>query len=835
MAKSPQFNRLQYREEIRRQLEGLNRDKVVAFASRCAWRGAPWLISGWRSPNEQTQWMRMELPKAQATLTLSILWKPNDWDASSLTATIFSSDASSTANSSAAAAAYTASYAIIATYAADAAADAASYAYTAADAEPHRPDIKTRELILKATESDISQLQKGISAEGLLNLPIWPQVPDILPPLLKQWEELGFAAPEAASFLQLLKPIHLKKPDWNQLQQVFSESLPPLINRAGRKLSEPDAPPELKPRVIFYPRLVPTTRVVADDEAEHLTPTAHSCMLALREFLVNDETRPPLTVAVEAPWGGGKSSLMRHLQKALRNDLSPQGEWREFREESIPTVWFNPWKHEAGKTLWATFAVAFERQMAENCDFWQRNWKRVCLTIARLERMEKLMLILRFILWMGGLVVLGGIAYQHSHAGTVAGWKEKLLQFAPWLAVVGGFWAFLKDAVKHLGSPLKLDVSRLLAHNEHADKVDDLHRFHEDFRRMIRAYIPPRKNGRPGKAVVFIDDLDRCEAPKAAELLQSLHQMLNVQEGSRSATDKDAPGIICVLGMDREKVAAAVAAKHEKLLPLLMKPDAATGKVSQTDAMIFGHEFLEKFIQLTLHLPPMQGNDLEEYLESIISTKETMAQKHPTGLSAPAVTDSPADAHASASPLDVMVNGYLSPALSERQERQEQQAAVRRIERVSENLEDGRVVMQCAIYSAAALENNPRKLKQFVNFFRLRLYLAAALNFLDLPDREANKSEAEPPRTIPQGKLSVHHLAKLVALELAAPSEMTTIREATSEHLFEELKKAFPADTKPALHALINYRNDTEPEGYDLANANLHAYFYCFKAETPTA
>jgi len=76
------------------------------------------------------------------------------------------------------------------------------------------------------------------------------------------------------------------------------------------------------------------------------------------------------------------------------------------------------------------------------------------------------------------------------------------------------------------------------------------------------------------------------------------------------------PGIICVLGMDREKVAAAVAAKREKLLPVLLGLDA-DGKVDEDKAMGFGHEFLEKFIQVTFTLLEMVEDDREHFLRGI--------------------------------------------------------------------------------------------------------------------------------------------------------------------------------------------------------------------------
>jgi hypothetical protein len=715
--------------------------------------------------------------------------------------------------------------------------------------------------MVMAGDEDLRMLRDNAGVEHVLNHPLWIQEPSALEGLWNKWREVRDAIPMAGEFFDLMQGVHRGSPDWARIEYAWDiwrefhpeiqdrqpDDKPPSSKRdvsgtahhkstsASQEVSSPERTSEPKLRRIIQQRLVSTTSVTTDGEAEKLTPTAQRCMLALREFLVSDETRPPLTVAVEAPWGGGKSSLMRHLQDTLINDVDATTQKRPFKEDPVPTVWFNPWKHEAGKTLWAAFAVAFERQMAERYGHCDRLWKRLTLSVQRLETMEKIQLALRFAFWVFALIALGCIAWQQAHPETVTDWKDRLMQHAPWLGMIVTLWAFLKDAVKQLGSPLKLDVSRLLTHNDHTDKVDDLHRFHEDFRRMMRSYIPRRKNDKPGKAVVFIDDLDRCEAPKAAELLQSLHQMLNVQERSRGAEDKDAPGIICVLGMDREKVAAAVAAKHEKLLPLLMKTDA-NGKVSRENSMIFGHEFLEKFIQLTLHLPPMQGRDLDEYLASITGWNAKMdGIAGSSGIAAASAVGTPESAEPTTDSAERKKAEEAAEAAHRswiyEKTQEDFHAAAERIERVSEDLDDGLVAMQCARHVAAALENNPRKLKQFVNLFRLRLYLTAAMNFLDLPDRDAEKSDVEPLRPSTPGKLSVHHLAKLVALELAAPSEMAAIRETPPERMFEALEATFTADERPLLNALVTSRDAYEPEGYDLGKAALDAYFHFFRAE----
>ncbi|MEW6706524.1 MAG: P-loop NTPase fold protein [Pseudomonadota bacterium] len=68
-----------------------------------------------------------------------------------------------------------------------------------------------------------------------------------------------------------------------------------------------------------------------------------SSVLALSDFLRNSSTDPKLTLAITAPWGMGKTSIMG----MLRNELHKAG----FR-----TAWFNAWHHQQeGRPLNALF------------------------------------------------------------------------------------------------------------------------------------------------------------------------------------------------------------------------------------------------------------------------------------------------------------------------------------------------------------------------------------------------------------------------------------------------------------------------------------------------
>ncbi len=100
--------------------------------------------------------------------------------------------------------------------------------------------------------------------------------------------------------------------------------------------------------------------------------------------------------------------------------------------------------------------------------------------------------------------------------------------------------------------------------------------FHHEFGKIIESYA-----GKNSRVYVFVDDLDRCETPKAAELLQALNLMIS-----------DESKVYYCLGMDKKTVAAAISAKHKTVIQILGLND-----------LTYGHNFIEKFIQLPFKVP----------------------------------------------------------------------------------------------------------------------------------------------------------------------------------------------------------------------------------------
>jgi hypothetical protein len=165
----------------------------------------------------------------------------------------------------------------------------------------------------------------------------------------------------------------------------------------------------------------------------------------------------------------------------------------------------------------------------------------------------------------------------------------------------------LKDVI---GNPLAIDLKRYAKSPDYESRVAFIDQFHADFANMVKAYA-----GKAKKVYVFIDDLDRCAVPKSAELMQALNLML--AQSSR---------LIYILGMDREKVAAAYAAKDAPLLlylaPTRILPAAPLENGFNAAAGLeYGYAFVEKFVQLPFHVPHPTEEDVERLLASLGSVR----------------------------------------------------------------------------------------------------------------------------------------------------------------------------------------------------------------------
>ncbi len=485
---------------------------------------------------------------------------------------------------------------------------------------------------------------------------------------------------------------------------------------------------------------------------------------AVARFLMSDNTRPPLTISIEGAWGSGKSSFMRQLEGALAL-ASPSP------KRAPLVVKFNAWRHDKDESLWASFATSFADQIADQQPWWRRNVGRFGLMWNQLSAAA----FLPVVLWLGLVLLLGFVgleAFRHAQthlpqAEKVLDGKANLEHLLTWLGPVGALVAIvlttLQQAMKTLGNPLKTNLKKYLRRPDYDSRQAFIEIFHKDFKRTIDAFAGDER------IFVFVDDLDRCDVPRAADLMQALSLLI-----------ADDPRVVFVLGMDREKVAAGIAFKFKELIPYLRRGSDATDKTLVH--LDFGHEFLEKFIQIVFPLPLPSPLALQGFVDTLgqsvplprrrgwLSEQWHQLEEAFWGnrrrwtAFAPEKPDEPTAASAP------------SP---------EAQAAAKRAERRFRDLgfeTDSDRIRRIVRAVAPTLGHNPRRIKQFLNLFRLRAYIALETGLLD----EVGEKRG----------LSLEQIGKIVLLSMRWP-------ELVAEWIQDrDLMGVLESDTlKPALTA----------------------------------
>ncbi len=476
---------------------------------------------------------------------------------------------------------------------------------------------------------------------------------------------------------------------------------------------------------------------------------------ALAAFLANERTQPPLTLSIEGEWGSGKSSFMLQLEAALRREL----------KERVRFIRFNAWRHDKEEALWSAFALEFSRQLMATHHWFAlpgRWLRRLRLGGARLRRGQGW---LSALLLAVPLLTLAAASWVHRDVLLALDAQLKTL-----LALVSSPLSvpIIQKIWKFFGNPFSVDLTKLEAAPSYESRIPFLEQFHEDFRLLMASYASPAE-----KIFVFIDDLDRCEVPKSAELLQALNLM--IPEDSR---------VIFILGVDREKVAAGIAIRHEKLLPLVAPPDPHSNSRLPFDplrAAAFGRDFLERFIQLPFQLPRPVPERLDGLLDHLLGVQRTAgsSRKEP----------SPEAGGVSFWPT-------ASPETPLSEEMKAWRAAM--LQKVETDSPEVREVVKRL---APALEFNLRRLKQFLNVFRLSIYIANHVGLFD-------------PRQGEQGGLTLSQLGKFVAIGLRWP-ELLDDLEAEPE-LISELE-----DPKRPGSCLASARWRREPALLRLLQAGL--------------
>jgi phospholipase C len=507
-------------------------------------------------------------------------------------------------------------------------------------------------------------------------------------------------------------------------------------------------------------------RWTTDDSLGH-KPYAY----AIYRFLTAEDTKPPLAISIQAPWGGGKTSLMRMIQQqldpetygkadriptptakgtgkatvkdvlcALENAstdpsgranaapsvksessvFSPAVDTPEGKQPAIPpikaegrqrrvTIWFNAWKYESTTQVWAGLADSIVQQIGERFDDpVERELFWFRLQMRRLD---------------------AGKIRQKVYHEVFSAFYEKIVTWAP--AYLAGIGLMVVAAIKSmwLGTSAFLVADLVGAWTQFRNAKSDtegkparvslgefvqvpdyaanLGFVHEVVEDLKRVFAIIPKNDLP--MVVFIDDLDRCSPRKVAAAVEAINLFLA----------GEFPDCMFILGIDDEMVAAALDNAHSEVIAKLPP---------YTRSSSIGWRFMDKFVQLPFIMPPPSPQDLANYVDSLLLEDRTpegagqAALDHAAGL---------VEQHANSSltPEQVVQQVADQQPLAQRQQ-EALKKEVKIIQEMDDNIRlftDSEESMR-ALISRDAREyfHNPRDMKRFVNLFRFYYFLRAA-------------------------------------------------------------------------------------------------------------
>ncbi len=298
--------------------------------------------------------------------------------------------------------------------------------------------------------------------------------------------------------------------------------------------------------------LLPDVPLLLDRDAEGSKDTLdrNGYATALAQAAVH--TPQTITIGVYGDWGSGKTSAMRLMQRIIDEG------------DQALTVWFNAWQYERVDHI----IVPLLSTIVNDIEY-AKNKQRGPYEKAAEAVKKKLTALVE---------PLRAVARATSLEFGVPGSPKVSIDFGK-----------------------AISEGEKLAEGRAKDTAPPGGRYFDAFRTLRHL------SGQPDvpRIVIFIDDLDRCTAAKAFELLENIKLVL------------DLPNFSYVIGLAEGIIESFVRAKFKDESP---------------DNQEMRKRFLHKFIQVPMQLPHPVLSDMERYIKSLIANNSVFTQDEQTRL-----------------------------------------------------------------------------------------------------------------------------------------------------------------------------------------------------------
>jgi hypothetical protein len=282
----------------------------------------------------------------------------------------------------------------------------------------------------------------------------------------------------------------------------------------------------------------------------------------------------PVAVGIFGDWGGGKTSIMKMLERDLDPDQWPSGSPEKTTYERIAVLYFNTWQFEGYDDAKSAILSSVLLQLGEHKRFGPKVRNKVVSLLKSVNWMRLATLGLKHIsLPAAATFLTGGAAAVPAAIAALNG-------------IVGSISATAESSsIDTLQS--QIDWGDLIKKTETPDDSLDIRGFRARFEEML-------KEADVASMIVLLDDLDRCNPERIVEHLEAIKLFLNVDRAA------------FVIGADPRIVEHAIRVRYAERS--LDNPDDR----EQSDRLV--KDYLEKVVQLPYHLPRLSAAEIETYM-----------------------------------------------------------------------------------------------------------------------------------------------------------------------------------------------------------------------------
>jgi hypothetical protein len=294
-------------------------------------------------------------------------------------------------------------------------------------------------------------------------------------------------------------------------------------------------------------------------------------------------TDTPLTIAINGPWGSGKTSLAAMVRYRL-------GFGSDWNAKHV-ICGFDAWAHDDAPNLGAAFAAVVARSVNAGRHPWTRFIAPLpSAMLTPVERWRRRIYLGLFTVLVAAIVVFwpsgGSLLTALLHPGAVLtklGGAGVATRVASPVVV-----AALITAYQQLGPGVQ-SLANWIASPGSQAALGTMREVNEQLDRLIRQALRGRR-----RLIIFVDNLERCRPPRAVEVCEVVSQLIGHRD------------VVTVLIGDMDTIAMSAEIKYAAL------ESAPPGGKARQPPGASGRAYLEKLIQIQLRLPPPRLASLRE-------------------------------------------------------------------------------------------------------------------------------------------------------------------------------------------------------------------------------